>query len=174
MPLDFERPLRHVDPPHEALMASLQETEWLTRCGEPDRLKSVWPIEILTSWGEAVRSAGSTNWQSFRQKRRDELIAHVSQHSPEGFGEWDVVEAAVRSWIEENVTSILTDELPPQVSLDDIRPEVESDVLGFMLTSIYAGCRPPPFYREVIQIYRTGHFPCGWHGEYPRGCLRVL
>lgn len=155
-------------------MTSLQEIEWLTRCGDADRLKSIWPLEILTSWSEAVRSAGSTGWRSFRQERLEELVAHVSQHAAEAFGDWDVVESAARAWIEENVTSILTDELPPQVNLDDIRPEVESDVLGFMMASIYASCRPPQFHREVIQIYRSGHFPCGWHGVYPRGSLRVL
>lgn len=30
------------------------------------------------------------------------------------------------------------------------------------------------FYREQLTWFEAGHFPCGWSGEWPNGCLRVF
>jgi len=41
---------------------------------------------------------------------------------------------------------------PPHVNPDDIYGEVETDVLGFMMESIYERRDPPRFHRELIPI----------------------
>lgn len=33
---------------------------------------------------------------------------------------------------------------------------------------------PSAFFEELFRVYRSGGFPCGWHGEYPAGKLIVL
>lgn len=171
MPLPFERPPQHIAPPHEALMTSLQEIEWLARCGRPDPPTTCWPLELVPSWSEAIRCVGSAAWSRFRRARRDELRAHVSAGSPGVFGEWDLIETAARRWTEANVVSVLADALPPQVGLDDVAGEVEWDVVAFMLESIFASLRPPEFHRELMRVYRAGHLPCGWRGDFPGGVL---
>jgi hypothetical protein len=171
MPLPLERPLQYVSPPHEALLTGLQEIEWLGRCGEPDTPKTPWGVEALPSWEEAIRRVASAEWSAFRDERHRELVAHVAEKAPDEYGEWGRIERAARSWVDDNVVAILADALPPQVDLTDVASDVERDVLGFVMESIYASVRPPPFHRELIRIYRAGHLPCAWRGRYPVGRL---
>jgi hypothetical protein len=29
------------------------------------------------------------------------------------------------------------------------------------------------FFLELLTVYESGHFPCGWQGEWPQGKLLV-
>lgn len=31
----------------------------------------------------------------------------------------------------------------------------------------------PTFYDTLLKIYQSGHFPCGWCGEYPNGIILI-
>jgi hypothetical protein len=48
------------------------------------------------------------------------------------------------------------------------------DALGAVMTSFYIDCKPPTFYLKLFEVYRSGHFPCGWKGGWPQGDLLVF
>lgn len=38
----------------------------------------------------------------------------------------------------------------------------------------YADVVPPKYFAERVEWYLAGHFPCGWDGDFPEGCLIVF
>jgi hypothetical protein len=48
------------------------------------------------------------------------------------------------------------------------------DLLGAIMEFYYGQCKNrPEFFLDLLKIYESGNFPCGWIGEWPNGKLIV-
>ena len=51
---------------------------------------------------------------------------------------------------------------------------VSWDVLAAVMEHAYRDCSGrPTLFLQLLQVYRAGHFPCGWSGDWPDGMLLV-
>lgn len=51
---------------------------------------------------------------------------------------------------------------------------IKLDVLGACMENEYADLIPPKLFKDRIDWYLAGHFPCGWEGDFPEGSLIVF
>jgi hypothetical protein len=50
---------------------------------------------------------------------------------------------------------------------------VKWDLRAACMELEYADLVPPRYFAERARWYLAGHFPCGWEGDFPEGCLIV-
>ncbi|MNJ71550.1 hypothetical protein D3C77_681030 [compost metagenome] len=55
----------------------------------------------------------------------------------------------------------------------DILNTVKWDILIGIMEYTYRIEREPKFYMNLLQVYESGNFPCGWKGSWPNGKLIV-
>ena len=51
---------------------------------------------------------------------------------------------------------------------------VNLDIVMACLELEYADLIPPRYFKDRLDWYLAGHFPCGWDGEFPEGRLIVF
>ena len=51
---------------------------------------------------------------------------------------------------------------------------VRWDTLNAVMEAAYHEFNPPVFFLKLLEFYESGHFPCGWEGEFPDGRLLVF
>ena len=49
--------------------------------------------------------------------------------------------------------------------LDDIK----FNLLAIFMSDIHSTFYSDEFFIQLLEVYWSGHFPCGWHGKYPSG-----
>jgi hypothetical protein len=73
------------------------------------------------------------------------------------------------SFVREKIRDVRTAHNLPQAFEDT----VQWDILHLCMEAEYADVYPPGFYASQAYWYANGHFPCGWHGQFPEGTLIV-
>ena len=51
---------------------------------------------------------------------------------------------------------------------------VDWDIVGACMEIEYADLIPPRYFKDRLDWYLAGHFPCGWEGDFPEGRLIVF
>jgi len=143
---------------------------WLTRCGQP--LPTARYI-LASDWKEALRSSQSAKWQQLRLRLRGDLTAKLSRSHRERFREWNNIVRQLKPHTEGFKLNVV---LPFAISHglpDSFSDNVEWDILNWHMEIEYSDLVPIFFYRDLMEVYNDGHFPCGWDGEYPIGTFIV-
>lgn len=147
--------------------------DWFTRLGEPLEVDLTMPVERVGSWAEAAEGCRDVGWENAQLEAQNQLTLWLHQHDRDSYQRWN--EFVVRNK-EEVITPLTESTLLPyhrRHGLEDaIVHSVQWDVLGALMENTYlrSGHRAF-FFSELLWIYETGHLPCGWRGEWPRGSL---
>jgi len=58
----------------------------------------------------------------------------------------------------------------PESIIDDIK----FNLITILMSDLFSDYYNSEFYRQLYQIYISGHLPCGWEGKYPSGRMIVF
>lgn len=148
----------------------LRQGEWFRNVGVRDTQAA----EVLSSWGEAIESCGSAEWEELCMEAAHQYRARLQERSPADFEEWnDIVndmKPAVQDLVREKTKNVIEEHNLPKVFLDT----VDWDILHLCMESEFADIYPPGFYASQAYWYTKGHFPCGWQGPFPQGGKLVI
>ena len=56
---------------------------------------------------------------------------------------------------------------------DDIWIDISGNVIDLFMLDYYAEWCKSEFFEQLLEIYLSGHLPCGWKGKYPQGKFLV-
>ena len=159
----------------ENFAKELEKIDWLGRCGQPFSLQLTFPTTFVSSWSEAAQHYSDQAWEDATLEAQNRLTERLSAHHRVAYQNWNNVVQSAKERIVFPLTSRVWFPLAERLGLG--KPLVDCiswDVLGAVMEHEYrdlADC--PPFFQELLQVYRTGHFPCGWVGDWPSGKLVV-
>jgi hypothetical protein len=148
----------------------LENAKWFSNVG---RVDSEYPL-FLDSWEDAVRHCESDQWESLCQEAANQYRARLLDGDPERFRNWN---STVREVKQLSIPLVLrkTQHIVKQKHLSkSFIDTVQWDILHLCMESEYADVFPPGFYASQAYWYASGHFPCGWEGEFPNGRLIVF
>jgi hypothetical protein len=168
--------------PHSQAVASafavLDKIEWLEHVGEPwlervDDTATETSIVIVRSWDEALTIFGRDSRYNANGvlEAPCKCVDGVFERFPEREAWWqkareDVKQyTALYSWIPDSLRQDQQDLLFENLY------EFVSMLLAEIIASPDADCT---YFREQLAWFNTGHFPCGWEGEWPSGRTRVF
>jgi hypothetical protein len=125
------------------------------------------------SWEDAKRAGGSAEWESVELFFANALGDALVTKDPELYEQWNTVSEPLaeflRVHVHESALSRYRAPIPKGV-VDGVR----WNLLHAGMEQFFVESVPPGFFTEVVGLYKSGLFPCGWVGEPPRGRLIVF
>jgi hypothetical protein len=159
----------------ELFAKDLESINWLACCGEPLHLSLPFPTASVSSWSEAMRCCSAPSWEDVALEAQNRLTLHLHIRRLDDYRRWNAIVQSAKERVvlplAERVWSPLAERLGFEKVLVDC---ISWDVLGAIMEHEYnqpSGL--PRFFLDILQVYRAGHFPCGWTGHWPRGTLLV-
>jgi hypothetical protein len=157
-------------------LASIDSVPWFSRCGAATDFDIPVLAQSVGSWDEAMEACKSEESAEAFHEARNALSSYLHVHHNRRFQSWNeiVVEAKQRCIgpLERSVWQPFARER----SLDEIFVHrVRWNVLGAVIEHEYQDCQGAPvFAMHLLNVFRHGHFPCGWLGAWPTGNLLYL
>lgn len=159
----------------KSFVRELHNIAWFSACGQPFAVPLPFSAEQVSSWEQAITLCSSQAWEDVTLDARNRLTEFLHSRHRDEYQRWNGIAVSAK----ELVISSLCD--------TSWRPFAESrsfpksfldsaswDVLGAVMEHEYRNCKGrPDFFLQLLQVYRAGHFPCGWSGRWPGGRLLV-
>lgn len=147
----------------EANLKALREVEWFRNVGVRDTEVA----DVLSSWDEAIESCSSPDWENLCIGAANLMRQRLVQRSMERFREWNDVVAMLKPV----VVPLVEEKIEAVVARNGLSEQfffqVRWDILHLCIQSEYADLLEMGFYSGQAHWYWSGHFPCGWRGQFP-------
>lgn len=151
-----------------ATLDELEKTAWFSHVGVKDT-----GTIVLSSWQEAIERCSSAEWENLYVEASNQYRERLVERSKERFAKWnDIVVQLKRTtvpFVRRKIEAVVREHKLPKV----FENMVQWDILGACMEAEYADVYPPGFYASHAYWYVKGHFPCGWHGDFPKGILVI-
>lgn len=152
----------------------LNKIDWFSNCGKP--LKNVinYEVDYVKSWTVASKMCRDVEWSNITLEANNELTAYLHKHFPEKYhNKWNKIVSEAKTHMERIVYPKIRNFQTENNLDDEFYNSVIWDVLGIVMAYAYKECKEPSFYTELLKVYESGNFPCGWKGKWPKGKLVV-
>jgi hypothetical protein len=135
---------------------------WFAKCGLPDGL----PSDVMReeSRDNARARLLSSLWEDVRTEAQGDLTGFLAKHHYDSYGgHWNRLARESRTRLDKSVKHLLQSRLSA-VGLAEFESEVLLDLNRAAMEASYRICFPkaPSFFSRLLDVYRSGHLPCGW------------
>jgi hypothetical protein len=175
---EYERANPHPTPglslsdPSRQLLAALESAVWFAGVGQPLAARPA--VARVASWEEAFEAQRAAYWYQVINGAADRLAAAVRSRSLERYSYWNDYVRAIKAMAYPLVVRKLeATGLAAAIAAGHFHG-CRWVVLHACLECEYADLVPPGgFFHQTVPWYQSGHYPCGWLGEFPEGQLIV-
>lgn len=157
----------------ESFAASLRSLPWFERCGETAAFDVPFPSEPVYSWAAAMAACDSPAQEHASLEARNRLTSFLAARFPERDRRWNEITSEVkRGCITPLAEQVWKPFAQSHALGGSFLAAVEWQVLGALMEHEYRDCKGlPRFFSHLLEVYRDGHVPCGWVGQWPAGKL---
>ncbi len=153
----------------EKFAEEMKSAKWFGHGGEPsEKYLLVWSVyNAYDNWNANYLSVWEPHTDAL-EKLSEEIIGGDAVDDI-----FETVSAALgddiyRAWGEFRVRAGLDEE---NALDDEITDMVKRDLCW---AAVEKALNKPGFFTGLLDVYREGHFPCGWEGDYPEGRFAVM
>ena len=159
----------------EILAQQLESIDWFKNGGAPFVFDVPFPIEAVFSLSEALERCADPLWEDCTLEARNRLTAFLHKNYPEAYLDWNMITAQAKERVVLPLSKGVWRSFAKQNNCgDSFIHSVQWDVLTAIMEHEYKSCAGRPcFFQDLLKIYKAGHFPCGWEGNWPTGRLVV-
>lgn len=146
--------------PIESYLAELEMIDWFSHVGSDYQKPG---IRLVSDWEEACRwtSQPISEWCDLEAKQR--IYRFMSAAHYDQFAKWNEVAKSILPLIEPLVDMVRP--RFPANSPDNAIDWFQCQIVGASMELYYATCIDSKLFRDQLEIYKQGHFPCGWYVE---------
>lgn len=156
------------------LVKNLQNCIWLENCATDKYSSYMFDVCLINNLDEAIKNIESVTWENLCLDQKGEFTGFLAKNYKNDYN---------RYWNKE-VKLIKKDYLPlfsTQISIglkkkklpDVIIDDINFNILLVLMLNFYAEYYKNTFFNQILEVYLSGHLPCGWSGKYPDGKLIV-
>ena len=139
----------------------LKSVKWFSKCESPLEA-NIGQISQMNSWKEAEASCGDSSWINKTEDAQGQLTEYLSSKHPRDYqGVWNKLVQEATKHMNETVVPVIENFALEKGLGNDFVEAVKWDVLHAIMEESYASKNPPNFFRDLLEIYKSGHFPCG-------------
>lgn len=145
---------------------------WFGNCGDGsfDRFEVV----VIKDREKAVKSANSIKWQNFCLDVQNDLTEYLFFNHRESYEkDWNREVIYVKQEYWSKMSDTILAALASKGLPDKVLSHVQTDVLALFMADFYSECYTSGFYEQMLEIYLSGHLPCGWSGSKKSGKFMV-
>ncbi|WP_338555027.1 hypothetical protein [Paenibacillus sp. KS-LC4] len=157
------------------LLNTIKDIPWFNDCGKVRNLELPFDFQYVKDWEEAEAYDEKEEWEEIITNSREALADFVMKKLGYSVRVFNSIVATVRDSAE---YSLSVEKLRAIVEENNIKDEF-GDTLSWILLNAgiedafkeFKGC--PTFFREMLEVFKNGHCPCGWEGRWPKGKLFI-
>lgn len=154
----------------EEFIEKMMECEWLQRCGMIDEFS--FEVEYVKK-KKAEKLIKSIKWENLCLDRKGDFTVYLTLNHREERKLWNKMVEKIK----ENYMPQIREKINQYLLINELTPRILNDIsfniiILFML-EYYSEFYSSEFYENMMEIYLSGHLPCGWEGEYPEGKFLV-
>jgi hypothetical protein len=155
--------------------ARVRSINWFANCGNHLALDLTMEAERVKSWEQAIESCKELVWENVELEAQNQLTLWLHLHDRASFQKWNEIVDAHKDAIVNAMTERVLVPFQAKHKLDIACVHcVQWVILGALMENSYLKSGHAAFFfLELLTIYEAGHFPCGWHGDWPKGKLVV-
>jgi hypothetical protein len=159
----------------EAFAADVRAIRWFSAVGGKPLPAFNIPARAVASKEEALAHCSDPGWEDVTLEARNQLTGFLSRHHPDRHVAWNQITDAAKSAVVTPLATRVWQPFAERHGLDKVFVDFVSwDVLAAIMEHEYRDCTGRPvFFLHLLDVYRAGHFPCGWAGAWPKGKLLV-
>lgn len=152
----------------------IRNINWFENCGVESSIVINTPKIHVESWIDAKEVYQHPDWEDVTLETSNKLTQFLHDNARSQFREWNNLVNASKVFMDNEVTPKIK-EFEQELGLGQVFIDcVQWDILHAIMEDAYMSCNHnQTFFRDLLTIYESGHFPCGWSGEYPNGSLLV-
>ncbi len=155
---------------------AIRAIRWFENCGKPCRVAVPFETRMVADWSGAIAASIGLESEDAQLQARNELSLYLHDNHRARYQRWNDIVAAA----DEQCLNELSEETWQPICLeqgadDRVAISIGLDISLAILAHEYGDCSDrPTFALHRFNLYRGGHFPCGWVGEWPQGFQLVL
>jgi hypothetical protein len=148
-----------------------ESVRWFSAVGSASEEASGLDGRRVESVEEASRLFSSAEWEAVTADAASRLSEWLNARCKEDFQRWNVLARDVKAGFGSSLIPAARTAVA-QLSINPVLVDCATwDVLHAVMEAIYADCRPPRFFADLLAVYEAGHVPCSWSGSWPQGTL---
>ncbi len=145
---------------------------WSANVGDPLPSNDTNMVLRVHSWDEAIRECSGEGWANLQLEATNTLTRELSENHRSEYRKWNRFVDATKEHMALDILQI--DNRVSELGIDPIvAASAKWDVLHAAMEERYAKLSQFRFFTQLIDLYVSGHFPCGWRGDWPTGQLVV-
>lgn len=157
------------------LTARLLSCCWLSNCGTNQNCTYSFDVFLVPSLKDALKNISSSKWENVCLEEYGNITEYLAKNQKNEYNQhWN-----------ENVRKIKSAYLPPILEKISAAPnylgfsneflvDIRFNLLAIFMSDMYSTFYSDEFFNKLLEVYLSGHLPCGWHGKYPSGELMVF
>ena len=160
----------------DSALGQLTSIDWFSRSRQRDAVASELSLQYVASWKDAIRLCGRVSTANAFQEACGILTRELGIRFRQEFRKWnatvDNANAALEASVLPRVDSVIeatTDIGSVEHGVLLMKRFVRWDLVSYLMEQASSDLVKPRFYTEVLAIYQSGHFPCGWDEQWPHG-----
>jgi len=154
------------------LLDEIGAINWFSQVGS--KVSDIQNCVQVKNWDECETYFFSPDWEDTTLEARNDLTAFLSKKNVREYSEWNNLTIEGQDFLKSSVIPKIEKLDIPVQNLEVLKACIRWDLLGCLMESAYEKYRVPQFFTHLLELYKQGHFPCGWQGKWPDGKLVVF
>lgn len=147
---------------------------WFENCGRQVNWQIDIPITYVNSWEDAKENYQLPDWENTTLEARNELTSFLYSKFRTQYSNWNQLVRDAKKFLDVEVIPKIN-VIKEKNNLDQIFIDcVKWDIMNAIMEGTFKDCNlRKAFFLDLLTIYESGNFPCGWNGKWPEGSVLV-
>lgn len=157
------------------IIEKLMKINWFENCTQNAELNISYGYEFV-SIKKLEQSLSGIKWQNIQLDEVNRLTDYLFHNYRELYsGHWNTLvdDFKDKYLIEIDKTMLKKADIIFGDLSNSVIDYIHWDILEIVMAYTYEDCLKPTFYSEILKVYQSGFFPCGWRGKFPRGNMLI-
>ncbi|WP_054179701.1 hypothetical protein [Trabulsiella odontotermitis] len=153
----------------QSVIERLLKIKWFSAVGKETSMPNVM---LAMSLDEAQDFLADPQWENVTLEEANAISGYLATKHVTILQEWNDVAKEAKVYFDNDISP----KIPQLNDFDNLllRQCVEWDVMHYLIEDFYSKkLTSPLFFNRLLSIYESGHIPCGWQGNWPKGQLVV-
>ncbi len=159
----------------QVLYNSLMECNWFANCGTDCNSEYAFDTCMVNSEKVVLKNISGIKWERVCMEEQGNLTGYLHMNHRTEYNEYWNKEVGI---IKEKYLPAIVDKIGIKLKEKKYSPEIMNDIrynlIIIMRADFYSEFYTSYFYTNILEIYLSGHVPCGWQGKHPSGKLIVF
>ena len=150
----------------EVIKQRIKDINWFNNCGNKVTVEISENFRYVNSWEEAKSNYRKEGWEEKTLEAQNELTVFLYKNYKTEYLKWNTITKEAKKFIEKDILPILM-AIKEENELDNTFINcVKYDILGAIMEYSFTKCKGrPSFFFELLNIYESGNFPCGYENN---------